>query len=371
MRGWDDGGNGGYQSKRSRGKGGAFQQREANPTGPTLGPWSELKKLADLPYKLSHRDRITGSCLVGADEIFTTGGPQCHRLRSFRVIPQPTPQGLRFRLDQDKDIDMGTFISAMTFESPWLVVGLGNGALKAFNQDSKAEHPALNVVHTGQVNALVLKEVNGAACLLSAAEDGTFAIHTFRDGAFAQATQASLATMGGASGPIKALQVLGTSLWLGAKTGVSVIDLQTLTVKGTVPVNPELRDMVTYEEGGVPFCILALVNGGILILDSAGNPVFQRGPAGDHTSNTSISLVFHHVDQKFMLICGQDYGYCTAYDLPAFTPRGSFRVHEGSNITHLKEIRPGGQPQGLFVVGGATGDVSLWQFGHPPDDSRH
>jgi hypothetical protein len=100
-------------------------------------------------------------------------------------------------------------------------------------------------------------------------------------------------------------------------------------------------------------------NGDVKIFDPTGGEKYLHPSRGDHTSNTAVAVMTHPIDNKQMLLCGQQYGYITAYDLPDFRPRGSWCCKNGSDIRAIADVQSGG----MLVTGGAHADVMMWKWG--------
>merc|ERR1712194_801710 len=70
--------------------------------------------------------------------------------------------------------------------------------------------------------------------------------------------------------------------------------------------------------------LVAFADGVVKFYDPVGKEQFSHGPLGEHTTNTAASILRHPREGKDILMCGQEWGYVTAYDLPDFRPRGTF-----------------------------------------------
>merc|ERR1719356_791236 len=66
----------------------------------------------------------------------------------------------------------------------------------------------------------------------------------------------------------------------------------------------------------------------------------------------------HPMTNKPVLLCGQQFGYITAYDLPDFRPRGSFVCKQNSDVKAIVDVKF----DGMFVTGGVHGDIMVWQW---------
>merc|ERR1711879_361889 len=101
----------------------------------------------------------------------------------------------------------------------------------------------------------------------------------------------------------------------------------TLQAVGTIESQVAVVELLPYEG-----CMIASYSNGVVkVFDSTGTEKFSHGPLGEHTTNTAVALAKHPFEDKSMLLCGQDYGYVTAYDMPEFRPRGTFTTgYDGS-----------------------------------------
>lgn len=159
------------------------------------------------------------------------------------------------------------------------------------------------------------------------------------------------------SGAVNAVKVLGDALWVGGQTGITCVDLGTLQPRGTVQSVEPVTGLLEFQG----HMIASYRNGDVKIFGSSGSEVFASPAKGEHQSNTAVELMMHPIDNKPMLLCGQQFGYVTAYDLPDFRPRGSFVGKNGSDVKSIIDLKA----QGMFAVGGMHGDVTLWQWGQP------
>merc|ERR1719401_721914 len=107
--------------------------------------------------------------------------------------------------------------------------------------------------------------------------------------------------------------------------------------------------------------LITFRNGDVKIFDGTGSEKFVHPAVGEHTSNTSAALMMHPLENKQMLLCGQKFGYVTAYDLPEFRPRGSWVCRHNSDIRALLDVKA----NGMVVTAGGQSDVMVWAFGRP------
>jgi hypothetical protein len=105
--------------------------------------------------------------------------------------------------------------------------------------------------------------------------------------------------------------------------------------------------------------LAALTNGMVKVFDGSGKEEFSHGPLGEHTTNRAVAMIRHPQTQKDLLLCGQDSGNVTAYDIPEFTPRGSFHTGFEGAVTAILDL---GSSDGTFVTCGLSGDVVLWRW---------
>merc|ERR1711957_694306 len=191
--------------------------------------------------------------------------------------------------------------------------------------------------------------------LISGSNDGTVRLWTRNPqiGRF----QAHGPALQNPSGAVFDTAVMNDALWVAGQNGITCFDLGSLQARGTIPANHQVTGL--RECSG--FMIAAFRNGDIKVYDPSGTETFNLPSRGEHTSNISMELMMHPVAGKMMLLCGQQYGYVTAYDLPDFRPRGSFVCKNNSDVKAIVDTKVGG----LFLTGGVHGDIMVWQWGTP------
>lgn len=123
---------------------------------------------------------------------------------------------------------------------------------------------------------------------------------------------------------------------------------------GTITSTSQVVGFLSYEK-----CIIVgYANGVVKVFDASGNETFSHGPLGEHTTNTAVALMRHLGNGKTMLLCGQELGYVTAYDLPEFAPRGTFSTGYQGDVSAIVDMGA----DGLFVTCGLSGDVTIWKW---------
>eukprot|EP00747_Dinoflagellata_sp_TGD_P218528 gnl/TRDRNA2_/TRDRNA2_90762_c0_seq2.p1 gnl/TRDRNA2_/TRDRNA2_90762_c0~~gnl/TRDRNA2_/TRDRNA2_90762_c0_seq2.p1 ORF type:complete len:311 (+),score=42.97 gnl/TRDRNA2_/TRDRNA2_90762_c0_seq2:65-934(+) len=251
-------------------------------------------------------------------------------------------------LAQDNEVGFQAGVTALFFhpESKWLFCGLDDGLIKAYRQQPLAETQLQG--HTATVRAFLVHE----AILLSGSEDATIRAWKYDD---ASASFQCAATISSPLGRVFAMHIeMPTSLWLGTLRGICCVNLQTLQPVGEIVCDAHVVGLVRYQD-----CIIAgLANGVIKIFDGTGSEKFSHGPVGEHTTNTTIATMTHPHANKVLLLCGQEFGYVTAYDLPDFRPRGTFNTGYDGEVQSIVDMQAGG----LFVTCGASGDVVIWRW---------
>eukprot|EP00429_Kryptoperidinium_foliaceum_P119345 CAMPEP_0176295754 /NCGR_PEP_ID=MMETSP0121_2-20121125/57832_1 /TAXON_ID=160619 /ORGANISM="Kryptoperidinium foliaceum, Strain CCMP 1326" /LENGTH=114 /DNA_ID=CAMNT_0017636847 /DNA_START=6 /DNA_END=347 /DNA_ORIENTATION=+ len=93
--------------------------------------------------------------------------------------------------------------------------------------------------------------------------------------------------------------------------------------------------------------IAALADGSVKVYGEGGEE-FSSGPIGEHTTNTAVAIVRHPHANLDLLLCGQQLGYVTAYELPAFRPRGTFTTGYEGDVSAILPL--GGE--GVFATFG-------------------
>jgi len=313
-------------------------------TGPYLGRGSELFKVWSMPEDMGHEDGIRAAVLMG-DRVCTGGADR--RLLLWRGEQQASPeQGLA--LAQDNEVNFSEAVTALLFEptSRWLFCGLADGQVRAFRQEPFAEQALTG--HTQPVTSLLVHE----SVLISGSADGAVRAWKYdaQLGGFACA-----ATVAVPLGPVFSLLVQQPdSLWVGAQRGISCVSLQTLQPVGSIDASSRVVRLVPYQG-----CVLAAFADGVVkVFDASGKEQFSHGPLGEHTTNTAVALVRQPHANKDVLLCGQEYGYITAYDIPDFRPRGTFTTGYEGDISAIIDMGS----DGIFATFGLSGDVVLWRW---------
>lgn len=252
-------------------------------------------------------------------------------------------------MKQENEVSFSAGVSALLFHaaSKWFFCGLLDGLIKAYRQDPVAEANLQG--HTGAVAALLLHE----DVLLSGSEDCSVCACKYDAacGAFQCAT-----TVASTVGPVFALHVDMTSagLWVGGHQGISCVSLQTMQSSGSIASPAQVVALLPYES-----CVIAAYGDGVVkVFDAGGKEQFSHGPVGEHTTNTAVTIMRHPVAGKMLLLCGQELGYITAYDLPEFRPRGTFSTGYQGDVTAIVDMGA----DGLFFTCSFSGDVILWRW---------
>mmetsp|Transcript_136109 Transcript_136109/g.261478 ORF Transcript_136109/g.261478 Transcript_136109/m.261478 type:complete len:450 (+) Transcript_136109:107-1456(+) len=313
-------------------------------TGPYLGKGSELKKLWSMPDDKGHDDGIHAGIAMG-DRLCTAGRDQ--RLLLWRGESDPQkPGGVILALDNE--VAFPAAVTALLFHaaSKWLFCGLASGAIRAFRQEPLAQADMAG--HTAAITKMLVHE----AILLSGSEDGFVRAwsHDASSGGFQCAASIQIPT-----GPVYALHVqVPGGIWAGAARGISCIDLGTLQPVGNIESPARVVELLSYKD-----CVLAAYADGVIkVFDAAGAEKFKHGPLGEHVTNYSLVLMQHPHAKKDVLLCGQEFGYITAYDIPEFRPRGTFSTGYEGEVTAIVDMGA----NGLFVTCGLSGDVILWRW---------
>ena len=99
----------------------------------------------------------------------------------------------------------------------------------------------------------------------------------------------------------------------------------------------------------------------VKVFDGTGAERHSHGPVGEHTTNTAVALLQHPHDGVMILLCGQELGYVTAYEVPEFRPRGTFTTGYQGDVTAIVDMGA----SGMFATCSFSGDVHLWQWQGP------
>mmetsp|Transcript_73758 Transcript_73758/g.198769 ORF Transcript_73758/g.198769 Transcript_73758/m.198769 type:complete len:484 (+) Transcript_73758:59-1510(+) len=311
-------------------------------TGPYLGKGSELLKVWSMPEDIGHEEGIRTAIVMG-DRVCTGGAD--YRLLLWRGDQQP---GGRLALGQDNEVNFSSTVTALMWHagSKFLFCGLEDGQIRGFRQEPFAELSLAG--HTAAIMSLLIHE----GVLLSGSLDGSVRAWRYDDvaGAFN-----CVATLPIPLGPVYALHLqLPDGLWVGSQKGISVLGLQSLQPVGKIDSSAPVVAMLPYE-GSV---LVALGSGVVKVFSASGQEQFSHGPVGEHTTNTAVAVVRHPHANKDVLLCGQEFGYVTAYDIPDFRPRGTFTTGYEGEVTSIISMGA----DGIFATFGGAGDVVIWRW---------
>ncbi|CAJ1407861.1 unnamed protein product [Effrenium voratum] len=308
-------------------------------TGPMLGRGSELQKVYYMPHNMGHNDGM----VMAENKIFSGGRDE--NLFVWRAEKNASGE---LQLVQDcPSVHLGSSVTSLCYEaaSTWLFCGLWSGEIRAF-----CKQPVKEERLTGHRRSVTCLQVHSSV-LISGSNEGTVRLWTAANGSF----QCHGQPLTNPSGPVTCLRVFNGALWVGGQTGISCFDLGSLQARGTIASQQQVTGLLECQG----FMIATFRNGEVSIYDASGGQIFHRPPMGEHTSNTAVELMMHPTANKPMLLCGQLYGYVTAYDLPEFKPRGSFCCKDRSDVKAIVDAKG----DGVFLTAGLHGDIIVWQWG--------
>eukprot|EP00928_Gymnodinium_smaydae_P070762 TRINITY_DN54534_c0_g1_i1.p1 TRINITY_DN54534_c0_g1~~TRINITY_DN54534_c0_g1_i1.p1 ORF type:complete len:394 (+),score=69.87 TRINITY_DN54534_c0_g1_i1:138-1319(+) len=321
------------------------QSQASSSTGPILGRGSELQKLYNMPETMGHDHGGINCMTMGDGKVYTGGRDGCLMVWRGQEVP-----GSGFQLIQEgQPIVLGSSVCSLHYDpgSKWLFCGLWDGDIQAYCKEPPMECRMKG--HRRSVASLTLH----SSVLVSGSNDGTVRLWTWN--AAGHRFECHGQPMTNPSGAVNVVRVLGDGLWVGAQTGITCFDLNTLQPRGTIASQHPVTAMIELDG----FMIATYRNGDVKIFDAAGGEKYCHPSQGEHTSNTSATVMTHPVENKQMLLCGQTMGYVTAYDLPDFRPRGSWVCKHNSDVKALLDVKA----NGLFVTGGLHSDVMVWAWG--------
>lgn len=315
-----------------------------SPTGPTLGPGSELRRLWNMPTTMGHASAV--QCMSMVDDKVYTGG------RDSALLMWRGNKGQRpgeFELVQDgQGITLASSPTCMLYEpaSKWLFLGCWRGEVQAYCKDPMKECRLEG--HRQCVSSIAIH----SSVVISGSADATVRLWTPNQqaGTF----QACGQPLQNPSGPVNVVKVFNDSLWAGGEQGITCFDLNTLQAKGTIPSPAGVSSMFDMQG----YMLVAYKNGEVKIFDAAGAQTYLHPPTGEHTTNTAVEIMTHPYENKPMLLCGQQFGYVTAYDLPDFRPRGTLCAKNQSDIRSIVDVKA----DGMFLTAGQHGDIMVWQW---------
>jgi len=313
-------------------------------TGPMLGKGSELSRVYGLPHGTGHQGGI--NCMTMAEGKIYSGGRD-NNLFAWRG-EGPPGGGFQLVPDTPQPISLGQSVTSLFYEpaSKWLFCGLWSGEIHAF-----CKEPVMQDQLTGHRRSVSSITVHSSV-VVSGSNDGTVRLWTMnpQTGRF-QCHGQPLSSPGG---PVTSVRVLNDGLWVGANNGITCFDLGTLQPRGTIPSDHQVTGLVECQG----YMLATFRNGDVKIYDASGTQAYHHPSRGEHTSNTAVEVMMHPMENKPVLLCGQQFGYVTAYDLPDFRPRGSWCCKNNSDVKAILDVKS----EGMFVTGGFHGDITVWQW---------
>lgn len=332
------GGGGGPSQSNAQSRGAAN-----SPTGPMLGPGSELRRVYNMPPTMGHASAV--QCMAMVDNKVYSGG----RDERLFMWQGNKPGGRDFELQQDgQPIPLTSSITSIHYEptSKWLFLGCWRGEIQAYCKDPVKECRLEG--HRRCISCLTIH----SSVVISGSHDSTVRLWTANPqvGNFQPCGQ----PLANPTGQVHAVRVFNDGLWVGGDTGITCFDLNTLQAKGTIPSQAGVASMFNFQG----YMIAAFKNGEVKIFDSAGAQTYLHTQKGEHTTNTAVEMMMHPFENKPMLLCGQEFGYVTVYDLPDFRARGTFYAKQNSDIRAILDV----QADGMFLTAGHHGDIMVWQW---------
>lgn len=316
-------------------------------TGPMLGPGSELRRLYSMPHNMGHASAV--QCMAMVDDKVYTGGRD-NQLFMWRGKKDP---GRDFELAEDMPpITLSSSINTMLYDpsSKWLFLGLWRGEIQGFCRD-----PVMDCRLEGHRKCVSSLAIHSSV-VISGSQDSTVQLWT--PNPQAGRFQACGQPLTNPSGPVNSVKVFNDGLWVGGESGITCFDLGTLQAKGTIPAVAGVASMLDFQG----YMLVAFKNGEVKIFDGTGAQTYLHPPQGEHTTNTAVELMMHPFANKPMLLCGQEFGYVTAYDLPDFRPRGTFISRDQSHVRSIVDVKA----DGMFLTAGQYGDIMVWQWQQGP-----
>ncbi|KAJ1392573.1 Zinc finger, CCCH-type [Sesbania bispinosa] len=245
-------------------------------------------------------------------------------------------------------INLGTEVTSLILEGPWIFVGLQN-AVKAWNIQTASE------LTLDGPKGRVLAMTVGNDTLFAAAEDGV--ISAWRGSSSSKSPFEPVASLSGHTNAVACLAVGGKMLFSGSMDqSIRVWDLDTLECKMTLN---EHTDKVT-----------SLICWDHYLLSSSSDCTIKVWVA---TEEGTLEVTYTHtLESGVLALCGMTDAeakpilFCSCrdnsvrlYELPSFLERGRlFAKREVRSI----EIGSGG----LFFTGDGTGLVMVWKWLEEP-----
>merc|ERR1711972_564084 len=156
-------------------------------------------------------------------------------------------------------------------------------------------------------------------------------------------------------GEVFAMHHYDSGFWIGARQGISCLSPQTLEPLGKIDYRAGRVVALLPYQGRM---MVVFADGVVKVYSSGGQEEFSHGPLGEHTTNTAAAVMRHPHANKDLLLCGQEFGYVTAYEIPEFKPRGTFTTGYEGDVTAILDMGA----DGIFATFGLSGDIVLWRW---------
>jgi len=326
-------------------------------TGPILGKNSQLKKIYTVNAGDPRNRNQKNSAHANSVEAMSLFGPNAEKLATGGLDQKVMiwegksggPQG--GILEKANEISLQHGVKCLEFipNDDILFVGLTNGEIKVYKNNPFKEFTLSG--HTKAATSIKMAPTpSGEPVILTSSKDGHIRMWVWQTH-----TESFNCThvLQPEVGPIASILLLNNCLWVGGQRGISCMDLESLQVAGVIETPPVCGPLIHYEG----FVISSFEDGSLAIYDEQGNEEFLLEAHGDHTTNTAFECM-QHPSGTLILLCGQQDGFVTAYDLPALNARGSFITQKGSTVKFIKALNS----NNMFVTGGEMGEITLWMW---------
>lgn len=305
-------------------------------------PLGEVKELIPEDGMQRHQELIKAhsdgimAITITEDSIYSASRDKM--LKRWKV--QPGSKG--FELRPDVEVPLPDQCLCMVYIGEWLFCGLGNGNIRGFAKSGKQ----MDLTgHAKKVTFLLMHET----VLLSGGADGSVKLWQMDPATQNMACTHTITE--GIPGSVASMLVLGTHLWVGGTSGVSIVDLAALRVVHQLGPRKFVTNFVAYEG----HAIVIYQDGNTTIYDAQGNQTLTQAPmpAGPILSASGL-------EAGPRLLCGHAKGQVSSIELPMFKVRTFWQAFQRCKV---QSMACAGH-DGIFILGAENGTLQLWQK-HP------
>lgn len=263
------------------------------------------------------------------------------KLKRWKPQPSQKEPG-RFELQAEVEIPVPDTCWCLHSAGEWLFAGLGNGKIVGWSK-SGASTTLSESCHKKRVSALLTHE----HVLMSGGADNTVRMWQASPGG-PQPFICTHSVSEGIPGAVQHMSVLGSNLWVGGTTGVSLVNLTNLQAAKQLQPKKLVAGFLQFEG----HMIVAYADGSCCIFDAEGNRKMQQNPLSPGPVHCMAGL-----DSGPRVLLGHSKGQVSCVGLPMFDFKLWWQAYAKCKVASMACAGH----DGIFLLGGESGSLQLWQ----------